>query len=77
MRIAGANLSKDNADGEEMRVLEVTVVKNMDTGEEIILPREELDPEQFNRNSRAKFHPNCIAYKDMARVEEPSREEQE
>lgn len=60
-----------------MRVSEVTVVKNMDTGEEIILPREELDPEQFNRNSMAKFHPNCKAYKDVARVEEPIGEDQE
>ena len=44
---------------------EITVVKNLDTGKKVILPREKLDPEQFNENCEFKFHQNCIAYEDV------------
>lgn len=58
-----------------MRVREVIVVRNIDTGKEVVLPREKLDLNQFDRNCRAKFHQNCMAYEDMVRIEDPDREE--
>lgn len=59
-----------------MRVLEVTVMKNIDTGKEVILSRGKLDLDQFDWNCRAKFHQNCIAYEDMVRVEDQGREKE-